>query len=82
VEIAHHDATAWFVAPGEPASLADGLATLLTDNERRMRLARAGRSQISRRFDICATATRLVEIYRSVLAERRSQPADHGTPER
>ena len=37
-EILRHDENAWLVLPGEPAALAEGIKTLLTDQKRAQRL--------------------------------------------
>jgi len=81
VEIAEHDVSAWFVTPRDPQSLANGLATLLTDINRRQRLAVAGQVHVSRQFDIRTTARRLLEVYGSLTADPTPQSPDPGEPD-
>jgi glycosyltransferase involved in cell wall biosynthesis len=67
-----HDETGLLVPPADPHALADAVATLLTDADRRRRLGALGRERCLRRFDIDRTAADVEAIYLS--AVRRANP--------
>ena len=45
-EVLRHDENAWLVQPGDPSALAEGIKTLLTDQERAARLAQTAREDV------------------------------------
>lgn len=64
------------VEPESPEALADGLAELIGDSERRRQLGRRGRQAVLTKFDHNAAADEMLGIYREVL------DAHHGRGER
>jgi glycosyltransferase involved in cell wall biosynthesis len=66
-ELIEHDVTGWLFRPGDPTSLANGLDALISDPDRRHRLARAGATAV-RRLSIA----RLTPGLRGWLAENIS----------
>lgn len=74
-EIVDDGVTGLLVPPGEPAPLAEAVAELLADPERRRRLGVAGRRRAEERFSTGAWLGRLERLYGEVLgdpAEARS----------
>ncbi|MNC98941.1 D-inositol-3-phosphate glycosyltransferase [compost metagenome] len=55
------------VPPGNAASLADAMASLLNDPARRDALAHAGRTAVERDFTEEQIATRMVGVYEALL---------------
>jgi glycosyltransferase involved in cell wall biosynthesis len=55
------------VPDGDPARIADAIASLLTDEDRRRSMAHAARQVVLERFSAEISARRLGEVYRSVL---------------
>ncbi|WP_242470537.1 glycosyltransferase [Thiococcus pfennigii] len=52
------------VAPSDEAALAEAIADLIADPDRRRRLARAGRRRVLARYDLDANTQRLAAIFR------------------
>jgi glycosyltransferase involved in cell wall biosynthesis len=55
------------VPPGQPEALADAIATITDDDERRARMAAAA-CLAGERFDIRVAATRIEQIYRELMS--------------
>ena len=72
--VAQGEDTAIFVPPGDAAALAAGIGRLLGDGELCRRLGAAARGNIERHFDICATADRLLAVYRQLRGEPEVRP--------
>ena len=75
--VAEHleDADAILVPPRDPSALADGLATIVSDTDRRAELAVASRAA-AERFDIRRAAAVLTDRYRSLARAVEAPPAD------
>jgi glycosyltransferase involved in cell wall biosynthesis len=67
-EVVRHLETGWLAEPGQPASLAGGIRTLLDLAELRLRLGAAARRHAEAELDLALQAQRLGELYRSVAA--------------
>jgi phosphatidylinositol alpha-mannosyltransferase len=63
------------VPPGEPAPLADAIASLLADEPRRQELGRAARAIAQERYSWDRIAQRLAEIYESLAGSRNAAAA-------
>lgn len=63
--------TGLLVPPGDAATLADGVITLLTDHGRRHQFGEAARRLAEERFDLRRWAARLSELYEDSVAVRR-----------
>lgn len=59
--------TGLLVPPGDPAALADAIATLLASPALRARMGRAGRSLAEREFDVRMVVDRTLRIYGELL---------------
>jgi phosphatidylinositol alpha-mannosyltransferase len=71
------------VPPGDPAALADAVASLLADEPRRLALAAAARTLARERYAWPDLARRLLEIYESLVErerERAGRPARVAVP--
>jgi colanic acid/amylovoran biosynthesis glycosyltransferase len=66
-ELVEHGTSGVLVAPGRPAAVADALATLAADPERRAALGRAGRSKVLAEFDVDRSAQLLRDHFRALL---------------
>jgi len=64
-ELVEDDVTGLLVPPGDESALAEAIASLLGDRERRARLAAAGRQRVEADFDLDRNAARLVELFRA-----------------
>lgn len=67
-EAVTHDQTGMIVPPNDPAALADALAALLVDNERRLRMAANARRAAERAFGLEACADVHVVAYERALS--------------
>jgi glycosyltransferase involved in cell wall biosynthesis len=72
-EVVRHGIDGWLVAPGNSECLAEGVCALLGDPARRETLGRAARASALERFQPQAAATRLVEIFRGVVSDYRTE---------
>jgi glycosyltransferase involved in cell wall biosynthesis len=63
------------VAPDDPDSLADGLHALWSDRERARALGAQAFEGVRAHYSIQQSATRLLEVYRAVIGERRTSVA-------
>ena len=61
------------VARGKPADLAQAITELLSDDDLRARMGRAGRRLIQTRFTPETTVERLLDFYRQAIASRKQQ---------
>ena len=61
--------TGLLVPPEEAGALADAIATLVDDEERRNAFGRAGRERVQKHFAIVTMADRHLGLYESLLAE-------------
>jgi len=60
-EILHHNHTAWLVKPGDAASLAKGLKTLIDDEPKRARLGQAARQEAISKYTWKEHTRKIVE---------------------
>ncbi|MGQ0736662.1 MAG: glycosyltransferase family 4 protein [Acidobacteriota bacterium] len=65
------DGTGILVPPNDSRALADALAQLITDPDRREALGRRARALVARRFAADATARQMLEVYRELLDSPR-----------
>jgi hypothetical protein len=66
--------TGVLVEPGSATALADGIRSVLDSTpEQRARMGKAGRQRVLKHFSWRGTATRTVECYRELVAERRHE---------
>lgn len=66
-----HGETGLLVPLDDPAVLADAIATLLADPERRRRMGAAGRRRVAETFTIDSMVDQTAEVYRRAAASRR-----------
>jgi glycosyltransferase involved in cell wall biosynthesis len=71
--------TAVLVKPGDPADLADALAALFDDDERRNAIGIAGRKRIETSYTWRAVAESMVEVYRDAIERQNRRRAQGGT---
>ncbi|HYB44418.1 MAG TPA: glycosyltransferase family 4 protein [Candidatus Methylomirabilis sp.] len=71
------DETGLLVRPEDPAVLADAIASLAADPERRRRMGEAGRQRVLDQFAIRSTVARTADIYRELVTapNGRREPA-------
>jgi glycosyltransferase involved in cell wall biosynthesis len=67
--------TGVLVEPGDPAALADALAALFDDDERRAAIGAAGRRRVETSYTWRAVAEAMVEVYRDAIAQRSATSA-------
>ena len=67
---------ALLVPPGDVASLAAAIATLLDDTALRARLAAAGQAVFQDRLEISGVAAKLARLYRAAIAPPSLRPAE------
>jgi glycosyltransferase involved in cell wall biosynthesis len=67
-EVVEHGVTGLIVPMGDSGALAEALASLLADPDRRAQMGRAGRERALRLFDWDRTARQFEEIYAQVMA--------------
>lgn len=67
-EIVSPDRSALLVEPGDARGLAEAIAALLPDGDRRRRLGEAGHSIVKQHFDFERTVDRLESLYAAALA--------------
>jgi glycosyltransferase involved in cell wall biosynthesis len=70
LEVIDHNVSGLLVSPGDVGALAEALASVIDDDDRRQRLARGARERFLQGFDVRAYATRLENIHRALLARR------------
>lgn len=70
-EVVRHDRSGLLVPPGDSVALADALAAILDDSDRRERYAREARELARREFTIDAMIDAHVRLYESVIENRR-----------
>ena len=70
-DVVVHGETGLLVPPDDAAALADAIAALLADPDRRRRLGEAGRRRVAEAFTISAMVDKTVEVYRRAAASRR-----------
>ncbi|MGQ0670202.1 MAG: glycosyltransferase [Actinomycetota bacterium] len=66
-EVVENDRDGVVVPPGDPGALADGILSLLTNREKRLRLGEGARSR-AMEFDIRKAVRRMEEVYKGLLA--------------
>jgi glycosyltransferase involved in cell wall biosynthesis len=69
-DVLEHERTGLLVPRRDPAALAHGLVSLLTDRSRRLAMAEAGHAAL-RQFTIDVIAARFAALYDTVLSETR-----------
>lgn len=74
-DIIEHDRSGLLVEPNDADGLADALGRLLADPAAAERLARGGRAQILRKFQIDDCLEPLAELFRRRLADAAGRPA-------
>jgi glycosyltransferase involved in cell wall biosynthesis len=76
-ELIHHGESGVLASAGDPSTLADALEELLTDADRRARLAQGGRARIEAEFTITRNVDILQELFAQAIENRgRAVPAD------
>lgn len=70
-DIVEPDRTGLLVPKGDSPKLADALAALLADSDRRARMGEAAYAYAQEHFDARKTARRLVELYRELISASR-----------
>lgn len=70
-ELVIHEATGLLVTPESPDELAGAICRLVRDPELAKRLARAGRGQVQRHFDLETEGNRLAGLFATAIAVRR-----------
>ena len=70
-EIVTDGETGYVYELGDPAALAVAIKRILADKKKAAECATAGRESVARRFDNMENAHRVVELYKTVLANRR-----------
>lgn len=70
-EVVRHDRTGLLVPPGDSAALADALAAILDDSDRRERYARSARELARCEFTIEAMVDAHARLYEAVIETRR-----------
>ncbi len=70
-EVVSHGETGLLVPPGDAASLADAVATLLGNPVLAAGLAARGRTLVEREFSAAVMAERVAQLYDQLLADRR-----------
>jgi glycosyltransferase involved in cell wall biosynthesis len=74
IDIVEDNQSGVLVAPRDAASIADAIATLVTDTPRRANLGSAGRVRIVENFSIDATTKKTIDLYWASLARRAGGP--------
>lgn len=70
-DVVLHGETGLLVPPDDPTALADAIATLLADPERRRRMGEAGRRRVAEAFTISSMVEKTAAVYRRASAARR-----------
>ncbi|CAK8724927.1 glycosyltransferase family 4 protein [Candidatus Electrothrix laxa] len=70
--LVQHKANGWVVPVNDSRALADAIITLLADETLSLRLGRGARQQIQEHYTMDHIATRLVELYRGLIAKSRN----------
>lgn len=67
-ELVRHNNTGWLVLERDPTAIAEAIAELAYDDRLRARLAHNGRALVEREFDIKGNVSRLINVFRRVVA--------------
>lgn len=70
-DVVLHGETGLLVPPDDPTALADAIATLLADPERRRRMGEAGRRRVAEAFTSASMVEKTAEVYRRAAAACR-----------
>jgi glycosyltransferase involved in cell wall biosynthesis len=70
-----HGVSGLLVPPRDPAALADAVAELIADPQRREEMGRRGRDHCLRRFDVNITAAEVQALYLEALDRKRASKA-------
>jgi glycosyltransferase involved in cell wall biosynthesis len=71
-EIVEHDSDGLLVEPRDPAALADALATLLDDDDRRREMGRRARESVAAKFGLEAAIDGLETSFRAAMEGRKA----------
>ena len=74
-ELVRHDETGMLAPSRDPQALADAMAALLTDRQRAVRLADAGRARLELDFDLWTTTRKLHNLLGCACCEADTNPA-------
>jgi len=66
-EIVSHGSSGLLVPPGNSDALAEGILTLASDAERRVKMGKMGNRVARERFDVCRNTDQLQSVYRQVI---------------
>jgi len=72
-EVVMDGVSGYLVQPGDAEAMAEKLDLLVNDPERRRIMGMAGRKMVEEKYDIRKLNKKLVELYRSLLAEKASR---------
>jgi glycosyltransferase involved in cell wall biosynthesis len=75
-EVLEHDGNALLAEPGDAGALVDALRALVSDPERRARLAARSRERYLERFEIGAVARQMTELFEEAIDAHERHPAE------
>ncbi len=70
-DLVEHGVTGWLTPSGDPSSLADAIATLLADPERRRAMGTAGRKRVADGYGVDRLVSDVERLYTDLMSRRR-----------
>lgn len=73
-DLVEHGVTGWVTPAGDPSSLADAIATLLADPERRRAMGKAGRKRVADGYGVDRLVSDVERLYTDLIARGSGAP--------